>query len=111
MAPLLHQRCFNHSLREAAARCPECGRFFCRECVTEHDDRVVCAACLRQLVQPRLTQRSGFVAVVRTAQTLAGVLMVWLFFYLLGQMLVSLPDSFHEGTLWKGSWLDEGESR
>ena len=46
MTALAHQRCFNHALREAAARCPGCGNFFCRECVTEHDDRVLCAACL-----------------------------------------------------------------
>ena len=43
---LSQQRCFNHTSREAVARCPECGRFFCRECITEHDDRVLCAVCL-----------------------------------------------------------------
>ena len=36
MSNLIHQRCSNHPGREAAVRCPECGRFFCRECVTEH---------------------------------------------------------------------------
>ena len=107
MSPLLHQRCFNHSLREAAARCPECGRFFCRECVTEHDDRVICAACLRGLIKPPLTQRAGFLAVVRTVQWFAGLATVWLVFYLAGKLLVSLPDSFHEGALWTGSWLDD----
>ena len=109
MPRLLDQRCFNHSLREAAARCPECGRFFCRECVTEHDDRVICASCLRKLAQPPFTQRSGFLAVSRAAQVFAGLFLVWLVFYLLGQTLVSMPDSFHEGTLWKGSWLEGGE--
>lgn len=106
MPALLHQRCFNHSLREAAARCLECGRFFCRECVTEHDDRVICATCLRKLAKPPFTQRTGFLAASRTAQVLAGVFTVWLFFYLLGTLLVSLPSSFHEGTLWKEKWLD-----
>ncbi len=28
MEDLLHQRCFNHMLREAVARCPECGATF-----------------------------------------------------------------------------------
>ena len=32
MNDLLYQRCFNHVLREAVARCPECLRYFCREC-------------------------------------------------------------------------------
>ncbi len=42
------KRCFNHAGREAAARCPGCRRFYCRECVTEHDGRVLCAECLRR---------------------------------------------------------------
>lgn len=109
MDQILHQRCFNHSLREAAARCPECGRFFCRECVTEHDDRVICASCLRKLARPPFARRSGFLAVFRAAQVLAGLCLVWLVFYFLGQTLVSMPDSFHEGTLWKGSWLDSDQ--
>ncbi|MCI0613826.1 rhomboid family protein, partial [bacterium] len=37
------QRCFFHSQREAVVRCPECGRYYCRECVTEHLDRLLCA--------------------------------------------------------------------
>ena len=104
---LAHQRCFNHSLREAAARCPECRRFFCRECVTEHEDRVLCAACLRKRVKPPFTQRSGFVAVVRAVQWLAGLFIVWLLFYVLGAVLVSLPDSFHQGSMWKADWLTD----
>jgi len=46
MQDLTHQRCHHHQFREAAARCPECGRYFCRECITEHADRVLCASCL-----------------------------------------------------------------
>ena len=45
---LAHQRCFNHATREAVARCPECHHFFCRECITEHDDRVLCTGCLKK---------------------------------------------------------------
>ena len=52
MDDLLHQRCFNHMLREAVACCPECRRYFCRECVTEHEDKVLCAACLGHKVDP-----------------------------------------------------------
>jgi hypothetical protein len=104
---LIHQRCFNHAQREAAARCPGCGRFFCRECVTEHEDQVICATCIRERIKPRLTRRRGFVLGTRAAQCLAGVLVAWLFFYLAGRLLVSLPESFHEGTLWKKSFLGE----
>jgi hypothetical protein len=49
MSSLAAQRCFHHSLREAVARCPECRQFYCRECITEHEERVICATCLRRL--------------------------------------------------------------
>ena len=106
MATLTHQRCFNHSLREAAARCPECAKFFCRECVTEHDDRLICAACLKKIARPPLTQRGWFLGFVRAAQCLAGVVLAWIFFHAIGQALLSIPTTFHEGTVWKqkGFW-------
>lgn len=103
---LIHQRCFNHSQREAAARCPECGHFYCRECITEHDDRVICASCLKKSVKASFTKRQGFGGVVRALQLLAGLFTVWLFFYFFGQALLSLDSSFHEGTIWQGKWLD-----
>jgi hypothetical protein len=106
---LLHQRCFNHAQREAAARCPGCGRFFCRECVTEHQDQVLCAACLRARTTPSFTRRAGFVLGLRVVQCLVGLLTGWLFFFLIGRLLVSMPDSFHEGTLWRSSlWGEPG---
>src|SRR5436190_1898205 len=101
MRSLSQQRCFNHALREAAARCPECAHFYCRECITEHDDRVICAACLKKLAGLPFTQRGGFVTVLRALQCMAGVLLVWLFFHYLGQTLLSVPSSFHDGTVWK----------
>jgi hypothetical protein len=36
-----------------------------------------------------------------------GVMVVWFFFYLIGEGLLSLPTSFHEGTLWKARWWEE----
>src|SRR5438132_254763 len=73
MEILARQRCLNHLNREAVARCPECKRFFCRECVTEHEDRLICAACLKKLakatarrrVRERATSRGAAAAVVR----------------------------------------------
>jgi hypothetical protein len=105
MRSLTHQRCFNHSHREAAARCPECAQFFCRECITEHDDRVICAACLKKFAKVPLTRRSAFVGVVRSIQLAAGVTVLVLFFYLLGQTLLAMPSSFHDGTVWKPDLL------
>jgi len=100
MTSLAHQRCFNHAVREAVARCPECGRFFCRECITEHEDRVICAVCLRRQAPPPLTRRGWFVGVVCGGQMVVAVFVAWLFFRLAGEALLLLPSSFHEGTLW-----------
>jgi len=107
MRPLIHQRCFNHSLREAVACCPGCSRFYCRECVTEHEDRILCAACLKKLAQKSSAGKRGFAGLARLAQCAAGVFLAWLFFYLCGQALLSIDSSFHEGTIWQGNWMDE----
>ena len=89
------ERCFNHASREAVARCPECGRTFCRECISEHDDRVICAFCLRRLGgKPATRYRLG--GLVRLVQILMGVLLLWSSFYLLGKALLTIPSSFHE---------------
>lgn len=102
MTTLASQRCLNHGLREAAARCPECRQCYCRECITEHEDRVICAACLKKLVASAPFERSGLRRMVRWLQCAGGVAILWLFFFLLGQALLALPGSFHEGTIWKG---------
>src|SRR6185436_12311089 len=106
MRSLSQQRCFHHSLREAAARCPECGHFYCRECITEHDDRVICAACLRRLARPALARRLWFAGLLQAGQVGLGVVTIFLFFYFFGQSLLSLPASFHEGTLWQEKWFE-----
>jgi hypothetical protein len=106
MQSLTYQRCFNHATREAVARCPSCGHTFCRECVTEHDDKVICAACLRKLTHMPFSQRRGFATVVRGGQVVLGLVAAWLFFYLVGELLLTVPSSYHEATLWQPSWWD-----
>jgi hypothetical protein len=107
MQNLLHQRCFNHAAREAVARCPECGRFFCRECITEHDDRVVCSACLKKLAKLPLARRPALVNAFRFVQCVAALVLAWFFFFLIGNGLLKIPTSFHEGTLWQVKWIDQ----
>lgn len=93
------QRCSNHAGREAAARCPECGRFFCRECVTEHEGRVLCSGCLAK-TQGAGTAGRGRGILGKTAALVVSVTALWLLFYVLGRGLLLLPSSFHEGTMW-----------
>ncbi len=107
MQTLSQQRCFNHAGREAVARCPVCKQFFCRECVTEHDDRVVCSACLKKLARQPLSPRLSLAWLFRLAQLVFGIFVAWFFFFLIGQGLLKLPDSFHEGALWQVHWIDQ----
>lgn len=46
----IRQQCWNHESREAVCRCPGCARSYCRECVTEHEARLLCALCLRKVL-------------------------------------------------------------
>src|SRR5947208_7400176 len=43
-------------------------------------------------------QRRGFVGVLRFSQCALGILIVWFFFYLVGEGLLAIPTAFHEGT-------------
>jgi hypothetical protein len=98
-APLANLRCFNHTTREAVARCPVCQHYYCRECITEHDDRVICAACLRRAAEDcaRPARATWLAASLACA---AGFVMLWIFFYLCGSFLLQIPARFHEGTIW-----------
>ena len=113
---LVRERCWIHPAREAAARCPSCERFFCRECVTEHDGRLICADCLRALrtaatLRPGSAQRArrALAAAGRTFSLALSLLVAWFFFHLLAQTLVSLPGEFHASTLWQQLGVSTGD--
>ena len=101
-ATQLHaRRCVRHSLREAAARCPGCGEFFCRECVVEHDGKLLCSGCLSRVTAARDLRRHRLGVLRRYAATTAGVLMLWWLLYGVGALLLKIPPDFHDGTVWK----------
>jgi hypothetical protein len=95
------RRCARHVNREAAARCPGCGEFFCRECVVEHDGKLLCASCLARSAKTARRAPRSFAAVRRAGTTLAAAVVLWLLFYALGAVLVRIPPDFHDGTVWK----------
>lgn len=99
MTSLSEERCLNHGHREAVARCPECRSFFCRECITEHEGRIICASCLRKQAgkEDRPERRS---IVARALLLLVSIAIIWASFFVLGRTLLTLPDSFHAGTVW-----------
>jgi hypothetical protein len=89
------QHCWNHPVRGAVCRCPVCHRPFCRECVSEHASRLLCAACIKASVlapaQPRRRTAGLFLA----AMALASTLLAWAVLFSLGQIImesVTLAD-------------------
>jgi hypothetical protein len=101
------QRCLHHPTREAVARCPECRHTFCRECVTEHEDRMLCAGCLHKQFPTAQSRRTRALSGARAGQLLCGLVVAWLFFYWLGQGLLAIPSSFHNGTVWEAGLLEQ----
>ena len=101
MQELTQQRCNRHHRREAVARCPSCERYFCRECVTEHQGRFLCSNCLSMESETSLLAKRKFAALFRILHFGFGGLMIWLAFYLVGYLLLAIPSDFHEGTIWK----------
>jgi len=92
------KRCFNHENREAVAKCLDCGRFFCRECINEHEGRFICAQCLKKSVKQPISKRHHFLGIYRIIQVMIGIIILWMSFNYLGDMLLSVPSEFHEGT-------------
>src|SRR3954471_10181065 len=89
---LLGQRCANHELREAVCRCPQCRRSLCRECVTDHEGRLVCAACLRISTRSAAAPRRGSRHTKEIGMALAGVLLAWAMFFGAAQSLITITE-------------------
>jgi len=106
MAALASQRCLNHSAREAIARCLECGSFFCRECITEHDERVICASCLKKVAHAAAKPVRRRLNAWPVLQGTGGLMIACFVFYTIGRMLLALPDSVHDGSLWEMDYSD-----
>jgi len=100
MSAAIGQQCWNHETREAVCRCPECGRSFCRECVTEHEARLLCAACLAKSVAPAAARRGGMRRIAPAGMLLAAILTAWIFYFAVGQTVITLVERA-ERTSWQ----------
>jgi len=109
MSTLAATICDLHRERPAAARCPGCLRYFCDECITEHDGRLSCAQCLestRSATESELSEKvrdqaSGRRWLAVVTQALVGLALCWVIYYALGRILMAIPADFHDGTLWQ----------
>lgn len=96
--------CLIHPTRAAAARCPECRRFFCGECITEHDGRLTCAQCLRDEGNGKGGEQkpNRLLGLIAPALQLGiGMVLIWSFFYFIARFLMLIPATFHDGTVWE----------
>jgi hypothetical protein len=82
-------------------RCPGCRRYFCRECVTEHDERLLCAACLKRFAQAGVEKRGRLGWAKGALAGALGLLLAWLVFYAAGQILAEIPADMDEGAAWQ----------
>lgn len=102
------QCCYHHPNREAVVRCPVCHHLYCRECVTEHEDRMLCSRCLGQLTGVKSRRSISWLArMAIPAQGFFGFFVLWYIFYLIGKVLLSIPHDFHEGTIWQTDWWNK----
>ncbi len=95
----LQQRCWNHEGREAVCLCPACGRSYCRECVTEHEARLLCASCL-QAIARKAAASGGARTLAPAALAIAGVLLTWMIFFAAGETLMTF-NARVERTEWQ----------
>jgi uncharacterized paraquat-inducible protein A len=91
------RRCRNHMERQAACRCPGCGFDFCRECVTEHDERLLCSRCIATLTAASAAQTSRWSS---AALGVVGIVAAWIFFFLAGELVSSALGPQHEVRVW-----------
>jgi len=92
---LKHKRCFNHAEREAAARCPSCKHDFCRECITEHDGKMLCVNCLKKTSKKKKSQKKLIVPIIYTLMLIAALMMIFLCFIWLGRSIAYSEVSDH----------------
>jgi hypothetical protein len=91
-ASIARQQCWIHTQREAVCRCLDCEHFYCRECVSEHEGRLLCAACIHRLAtrlaSPAKTSRIPWVPVA----ALLGILISWTVFFVFAQAALEISS-------------------
>jgi hypothetical protein len=85
-----HQRCWNHEAREAVCRCTGCTRSYCRECVAEHQGRLLCAACLGASSAVKGVRRGMLRRIAPAAMIASGLLIAWLAYWTMGEALIGM---------------------
>jgi len=75
--------------------CVECRRAYCRECVVDHDGRLICAACLAGLRAPAARGGSVRQRIFAAAGMAVTLLLCWIVFYMAGRLLMTAESGHH----------------
>ena len=100
MSALGSRRCQRHTTREAVALCPACRGYFCRECVSEHEGKILCGHCLAAATPQKRRKTMLASRLFDLVLGAIGLVTLWLCVYYFGDLLLAIPSSFHEGTIW-----------
>jgi hypothetical protein len=100
MPPPLFLSCLNHADRPASAKCRECGRSFCKECIVDEEGRMTCSPCLAKVharARAAVRGESGLLDVLTSLALLAVALFVlWHAF-----------DFFNGSVMWITDWWNK----
>jgi len=69
--------------------------------VTELSGRMVCGSCYKEKAQIKDKPKRDWFIITTALHAAAGLTILWFTAWLLGQVLLSTPSSFHEGTVWE----------
>lgn len=68
---------------------------------------MTCSACLAKSVAGKGEVAKAMSGLVGTFGFVAGLMLSWFVFHGLGDTLLRIPDTFHDGTIWSADhWLD-----
>jgi len=90
MPELSNIRCQNHIEREAAAICMKCQNYFCKECITEYDDKMLCKNCIDDLLKKNKTTHRKKINLKQFFAIITTTLFLWIIFYSSGKFLISI---------------------
>lgn len=92
---LVKSKCQNHHTREAVAKCPICQHYYCRECVTEHNNQFICVGCLSTTQEEKKSSKGSVLTILKLILfSVFTILTSWYFFQIIGSFLLKIPTSF-----------------
>lgn len=62
---------------------------------------MLCASCFTSLTAPKKKPKRDWFLLTTSLQLGIGLIIIWMTIFLVGRILLSIPESFHEGSVWE----------